>query len=106
MVGPNFLKIFLAGRLKGQFLLSLALEVVETPNFDQIYPYKNSLVVGPKFLKIVLAGRLKGQFLLSLVLEVVETPNFDKIYPFKNSYYLCNNNKIYTKVSFSNLSGT
>ena len=106
MVGPKCLKIFLAGRLKGQFLLSLVLQVVETPNFDQVYPYKNSSIVGPNFLKFFLAGRLKGQFLLSLLLEVVETPNFDQIYPFKNSYYPCNNNKIYTKVSFSNLSGT
>ena len=62
MVGPKCLKIFLAGRLKGQFLLSLALEVVETPNFDQIYPYMNSYVVGPNFMKCFLAGGLKGQF--------------------------------------------
>ena len=85
MVGPKCLKIFLAGRLKGQFLLSLVLQVVETPNFDQLYPYKNSYVVGPNFMKFFLAGGLKGQFWLFLVLEVVETPNFDQVYPYKNS---------------------
>ena len=84
MVGPEFL-ISLAGRLKGQFLLSLVLQVVETPNFDQIYPYMNSYVVGPNFMKCFLAGGLKGQFWLFLVLEVVETPNFDQVYPYKNS---------------------
>ena len=58
MFGPKFLEIFLAGRLKGQFWLSLVLEVIETSNLDQIYPYINSWVVGPKVLKIILAGRL------------------------------------------------